>query len=219
MRSDVEQVGGARVVLEEPEPEDIANIRFRPENVEIFDPRQRVVGNPMHRIARRPRFYHPFDWIDEFPEIDAQPPQRDEGDPRRSEKERTRAAQEGSTVDPRHVRLQNRLYNQLCEKHGRANVYYERNFVDLTLEEPAGCTFFEIKMEPTVKGCVRLAMGQLLEYAHYPKGSRARHLVVIGDAPPTENDRSYMGLLRKKYRLPIYYSRVLWESNELSQEI
>ena len=40
MRFDVEQVEGELEELEDPEPTVIANIRFRPEDVEIFDPRQ-----------------------------------------------------------------------------------------------------------------------------------------------------------------------------------
>ena len=216
MRNDVKHVKGNLSVLEDPEPKTIANIRFRPEDVNIFDPRQRVIGN--HKIVENRR-YQPFDWNDCYPEIDLQPSQYEKNDPKRSEKERTRAAQEASRVDPKHIRLQNLLYEHLCNTHRHAKVCYEQDFVDLTLEEPDRCTFFEIKMEPTAKRCIRKAMGQLLEYAHYHNNDRARRLVIVGDVPATECDRSYMAFLRKKYNLPIYYSRFLWESAELSEEI
>ena len=74
-------------------------------------------------------------------------------------------------------------------------------------------------MESTVKRCIRSALGQLLEYAHYPTGSRAERLVVVGDVLPTDYDRRYVSLLREKYRIPIYYSRFHWEKNKLGKEI
>ena len=217
MRADVETIGGDLAVLDDPKPAEIANIRFRPEDVKVFDPRPRVIGN--HRIARKPKYYHPFDWDDNFPETVIDPPPYDEEDPARSERERTRAAQEGVRVDPRHVRLQNRLYKHLCKKYGKSNVRYERNYVDLTLYDSTGCTFFEIKMDLTVKRCIRSALGQLLEYAHYPESTRARRLIVVGDVIPTDDDRFYVSFLRDKYQIPIYYSRYHWETNELDREI
>ena len=216
MRADVEHVKGDLAVLEDPAPTTIANIRFRPQDVEIFDPRPRVIGE--HKIVRTKR-YQPLNRNDDYPEIEISPPRPKKNDPMRSEKERTRVVQEASRVDPRHIRLQNRLYKHLCNKHGHAKVHYEQNFVDLTLEESEGVTFFEIKMEPTAKRCIREAMGQLVEYAHYHNNNRARRLVVVGDVPPKEEDRSYLAFLRKKYNLPIYYSCFLWESGELSKEI
>ena len=217
MRVDIDAVGGDLTVLYNAEPSGIVNIRFQPEKVETFDPRRRVIDEN-HTICKMRR-YHPFNWNGSFPETEIAPPPPDEGDPTRSERERTRAAQEGVRFDPGHVRLQNRLYGHLCEKYGSAHVLYENNYVDLTLNEPTGCTYFEIKMESTVKRCIRSALGQLLEYAHYPTGSRAKRLVVVGDVLPTDDDRRYMSLLREKYRIPIYYSRFHWEKNKLGKEI
>ena len=216
MRADVDAVDGDPTVLDNAEPSGIVNIRFKQENVKTFDPMPRVTGN--YRFSKEPRFYHPFNWDGNLPDTE-EAPQPGDVDPTRSEGERTRAAQEGVRFDPRHVRLQNRLYRHLCEKYGDAHVLYENSYVDLTLNEPTGCTFFEIKMESTVKRCIRSALGQLLEYAHYPTGSRAKHLVVVGDVLPTDDDRQYVSLLREKYRIPIYYSRFHWEKNKLGKKI
>ena len=217
MRTDIEIIGGDLKAINDPKPVEIANIRFRPENVQIFDPMLRVTGN--YRFARKPRFYHPFNWDGILPDTEVSPPPHDEIDPTRSERERTRAAQEGTRVDPRHVRLQNRLYRCLCQKYGKSNVWYENSYVDLTLKESIGCTYFEIKMESTAKRCIRSALGQLLEYAHYPTHSRAKRLVVVGDARPTDTDRQYVSYLRDKYHIPLYYRQFHWEANELGDEI
>ena len=110
MRSDIEVVGGDLTALENPKPAEIANIRFLQENVKIFDPMPRVIGD--YRFAKKPRFYHPFNWDGNLPEeMEIAPPPHDDVDPTRSEQAKTRAAQEGVRVDPRHVRLQNRLYS------------------------------------------------------------------------------------------------------------
>ena len=218
MRADVERVKGKLEILEDPEPRTIANVRFRPRDVEIFDPRRLVTGE--HKIAQIRR-YQPFDWNKEdYPGTEMRLPHIKKKDPRRSEKKMTRAAQEGVEVDPGHNRLQNRLYKHLCRIYGTGKVHYEKDFVDLTVEEPGGnVVFFEIKTEMTAKRCIRQAMGQLLEYAHYGGNSRAGRLVVVGDAEPTEDDRAYLVSLRRKYNLPIYYSRFLWESGRLAEEI
>ena len=213
MREQVRNVGGDIGDLENPIPQNIANIRFRPEDVVVFDPRPRVIGD--HTIIRNLR-YQPFNWIDNFPDTDIQPPRYDRSDPRRSEHERTRAAQEASSIDPRHVRLQNRLYEHLRNVHGPECVHYEKHYVDLSLSLPDGDVFFEIKVESSAKRCIRLAVGQLLEYSHYPTHRRAQRLVVVGDAPPNENDQAYLVHLRETYQIPIYYSRFSWEDNELS---
>ena len=216
MRDDVRLVKGDVAVLSRPSARAIANIRFRPEDVEIFDPMRRVVG--AHKISTPPMFYHPYNWTDGFPSTTNQPPTRKRKDPRRAEDERTRAAQEGGIVEPRHVRLQNKLYGYLCNRFGEGNVHYERDFVDLAVENADGITFYEIKMETTAKRCIRQAMGQLVEYAHYPASSKAGRLVVVGDAPPTDKDRLYLLFLRREYSLPIFYSCFHWDSGALQEE-
>ena len=71
MRADVEVIDGCLTVLDNPKPVEVANMRFRPENVTmIFDPRQRVIGE--HKITRSRR-YHPFDWDGSFPETELAP--------------------------------------------------------------------------------------------------------------------------------------------------
>ena len=216
MRDDVMRVEGDVAVLSRPSARAIANIKFRPKDVTIFDPMRRVVG--AHKISNIPRWYHPYDWTDGFPNTTDQPPARKRTDPRRAEDERTRAAQEGSVVSPRHIRLQNRLYDFLCKKHGDGKVHYERDFVDLSVEHSDGTVFFEIKMETTAKHCIRQAMGQLIEYAHYPESSKAARLIVVGDAPPTDEDRSYLLFLRRTYDIPIFYSCFDWDSGGLQEE-
>ena len=220
MRDDVSSVQGNVAALSKPSARTIANIKFRPEDVELFDPMLRVSESHKHKISKISR-YHPFNWDDgDFPITTNQPSTHGKKDPRRAENERIRAAQKGSTVDPRHVRLQNRLYDYLRKEHGEGNVHYEQdNVVDLAVENPNGSTFYEIKMETTAKRCIRQAMGQLMEYSHYPECRKADKLVVVGDAPPTNEDRLYLEFLRREYRMPISYSCFHWDSCALQEAV
>ena len=96
---------------------------------------------------------------------------------------------------------------------------WRNNYVDLIVSEPDGDVYFQIKIEPSAKRCIRLALGQLLEYAHYPNSIRAARFVVVGDAPVSEDEQVYLIHLRDTYQLPIYYSRFLWETNEIGPEL
>lgn len=151
----------------------------------------------------------------------AQPPDQAEDDisPERSEVERARAAQKATKYDPRHVRLQNKLYRSLCARYGRSAVLYEEGFVDLTLVQDGHVTFIEVKTEPTVKSGIRSAFGQLLEYAHYPNLSKADTLLAVGDAIPTADDIAYLQHIRNTYGLPIYYTQWSWAQDELRQRV
>lgn len=68
MRADVLSIEGNADVLKDPSPHHIANVKFDPKDAEIFDPRQRVVGD--HVIVRNLR-YHPFNWNgDNYPTVE-----------------------------------------------------------------------------------------------------------------------------------------------------
>ncbi len=201
----------------------VVNVRFRPQDVHFYDPRPVVTGGHKIRTAFR---YHPFDWDDGFPPVETMLPvllnpdtsNRDD-DPVRSEAQRTRSAIEGTSYDPRHTQLQNRLYRFLCARYGRRSVAYENNFVDLSLHIDGKTIFIEIKMDLTAKRCIRLALGQLLEYSHYPNQAKASRLLVVGDALPKSEDIMYLNHVRGLYKFPLYYARWDWDKEELEAEI
>jgi len=158
--------------LTDPSAGSVANVRFRPEDVTFYEPMPIIHGD--HKILKINR-YQPLDWDDDFPPVlsdiaRSHPPGEHEDDdsPERSEAERTRASQKATTYDPRHTRLQNGLYRSLLAHYGKSAVQYEVGFVDLTLTKDGRVAFVEVKTDLTVKSCIRSALGQLLEYAHYP---------------------------------------------------
>lgn len=76
--------------------------------------------------------------------------------------------------------------------------------------------FFEV-MTVSAKRCIREALGQILEYAHYPNVSRAKKFFIIGPEPPDDNDKAYMQLLRNKYNLPIWFRWFSLKDNKLHE--
>lgn len=216
MQRQLTDLGISTGPLVQPEASSIANVRFLQDDVTFYEPM--IIVQDSHKINSLNR-YHPLNWDDGFQPIPsspvgAEPPKLDEADinPERSEIERTRASQTGTNYDPRHVRLQNRLYRMLCAQYGANSVLYEKGFVDLTLLEPSRITFIEIKTDLTVKSCIRSAFGQLIEYSHYPNLKKADMLLVVGDAIPTPEDSLYLRYIRDNYRVPVYYSR--WSTQE-----
>ncbi|MDQ2069914.1 hypothetical protein [Natronospira bacteriovora] len=188
------------------------NIRFKPESVELFDPM--MVADPAHTISKNSR-YHPFNWDGVVPVVRGDARGAQKSAKKRSEKSRQRAAQEGVEYDPTHVRMQNRVFDLLVKNFGDSRVFYERDFVDLSIDAPNRTTFIEIKTAPTARRCIREALGQLLEYAHYHKARAKCDLVVMGQVQMGKQDKSYLDLLRKRYNLPIHYSQYIWETNSL----
>jgi hypothetical protein len=211
MREDVAAVKGKLDKLADPDPESIINVRFRPEDVVIYDPM--LVFPDEHNVSKMHR-YQALLWTDDEASVPATTPSQSL---KRSETLRIRAAQDPTTVDPRHVRLQNRLYDALCAKYGKAAVSYEDGCVDLKATTPEGVVFFEIKITTTAKKCIREALGQLVEYAVYPQDNRSIQWVVVGDAPVTGDDLAYLTHLRATYNVPLYYARFNWETGDIER--
>ena len=89
-----------------------------------------------------------------------------------------------------------KLYKKVCIEKGR---------VDLKgLTHDNKWHYFEIKTD-NPKMSVRKALGQILEYSHYPNHSRAERLIIVGDTPPSDDLIRYLKLLRGKFGLPLTY--------------
>lgn len=223
MRQDVRDVGASQTPLQNPNASSIANIRFLQEDVTFFHP---MLAIPTPHKTTTIHRYQPLDWDDGYDPtppltmVDVSSPSPDGQDaPDRSEGQRTRGSQTGTTYDPQHAILQNRLRRWLQNRYGADAVRMEADFVDLRFVHSGTTTFVEIKMDRSVKGCIRSAFGQLLEYAHYPNQKKADVLLVVGDASPSQQDALYLRYLRETYTIPVYYARWAWSREELEDQI
>ena len=116
-------------------------------------------------------------------------------------------------VSLRHNAMQWSLYHMLCGKYGKKNVGTELKTgngtrVDVVLKQSGEYWFYEIKTYHSPRACIRDALGQLLEYSHWPNGLRAARLIVVGENKLDTEGREYLTELQSLYALPIDYIHV-----------
>jgi hypothetical protein len=68
--------------------------------------------------------------------------------------------------------------------------------------------FYEIKVASSARACIREALAQLLEYAHWPGGQVAERLFVIGEPDSDQDTVQYLTALHRKCKLPVYYQKL-----------
>jgi hypothetical protein len=68
--------------------------------------------------------------------------------------------------------------------------------------------FYEVKVLPTLRACIREALGQLLEYAHWPDKNLAVELVIVSHYTSSPETAAYLAKLGKAYGLQISYLQI-----------
>ena len=106
---------------------------------------------------------------------------------------------------PTHNIIQNKLKSYLEDTGYYTEVLLEVDNVDIKAVTLNGeWHYFELKTSAP-RQCIREALGQILEYAHYPFDNRAKKLYIVGCYELSENEVKYMNLLRTIYNMPIWY--------------
>ena len=124
----------------------------------------------------------------------------------------------------RHLWLQDSLVRMLsvefpgCRIH-REYSKVEDGRVDVAVETPDGFLFCEIKVASHVRAARRQAIGQLMEYAHWPDNCRAKKWWILSEADPSPDDIAYIKSLRTRYALPVFYRRIDANATVLGPEI
>jgi len=77
--------------------------------------------------------------------------------------------------------------------------------VDAAVRANGRFTFYEVNLAPTVRSYLRAALGQLLEYAHWPLADRTGELIVVGEATLDSDDAAYLRFLRERFAQPLWY--------------
>lgn len=224
MRKQVDDIGGDAQAFDKK----IAfNIRFRPECVNVLYPAEIPAGNSVMRLKHyRLNRLQP----DVAGMLSSERSVRHAfvGGRRSGHAAgaMTSYVSEAREVQMRHLHreISDGLTAFLAGKYGGDNVDQESTIgsrrIDIVLKERRGYVFYEIKTYPSLRTSVREALGQLLEYAHYPESDNACKLVIVTQS--THSDRSkrdaqrYVARLRKLYHLPICLRYFDMESKTLS---
>lgn len=116
-------------------------------------------------------------------------------------------------VGLRHNAMQRQLFDDLVATYGGTQVDVEFDArgggrVDAIVQTPTERILFEIKTASTARGCIREALGQLLDYGCWPGRVPATRLIVVGSPPADDDARAYLNLLTRRSDIPIEYLQV-----------
>ncbi|WP_207516087.1 hypothetical protein [Longitalea luteola] len=205
------------------------NIKFRPENITLNDPYIEIpVDHPVHKIKRY-TFAHPMDNMQLIHRSKQGPVSTDgqEEDEVDGEVFSTTYTRPPKIIEIRHLheKISKALKKLLRSQYGKdkvvtdCNAGYGYHEIDLRIEHAADVfTFVEIKTYNNVKSSIREAIGQLLEYCHYPDQIRASKLIIVSHLPPDAAIEGYMKHLRTCTNLRIYYQHFDLDKGILSKE-
>lgn len=117
-----------------------------------------------------------------------------------------------------HNELSNELTSYL-KINGFMDVKTDESFVDIKAIDANGKKiYFELKTATSVKLAIRQALGQLLEYNHYPNKNNVDKLIIVTTSKPEKEDMQYLIGLRNVYNIPVYYQQFNIENLTLSKE-
>jgi hypothetical protein len=121
----------------------------------------------------------------------------------------------------RHNQLQAALFEHLKSIHGNGvsgeQITADGTYVDVAVCQGGEYTYYEIKTGLSAQSCIREALGQLLEYSHWPGAQPAARLFIVGEPPLDDDARVYLETLRKRYSLPLEYQQFDMKSGRLAQ--
>jgi hypothetical protein len=108
-------------------------------------------------------------------------------------------------IERRHNDLSNSFASWLAVEH-RVTSQRERGQIDVKFRLNGKAILAELKIcyGGSTRHAIREALGQLLEYNHYPSRTPTEEWLIILDVEPEDTDRTYIALLRERLGLPLY---------------
>lgn len=181
---------------------DVFNVRFRKEDLRIYDPLKLAPKGDRVRTLNR------YILVTADSATETQWRSRRGSSQIPSTRAITRKGTPTVTYDPVHKRLQSELFAQLQDRFGAENVVLEQEYVDITVQDAARTVLIEIKTDPDCRLAIRHAIGQLLEYAYYsPSKQMDKHELLILAPPVLDNMAAdYLRRVREAFKIPISYA-------------
>lgn len=122
-------------------------------------------------------------------------------------------------VQKLHASLSN-CFRKWVQKKWQIDAVQEEHYVDTKFSLFGKTTMVEFKIcyGSQTRRAIREALGQIMEYNHYPKRTEAGSWWLILDHAPSRDDHSYIATLRGKYGFPLVLGWPAKDGFELSQE-
>lgn len=133
--------------------------------------------------------------------------------------DRNRHTQESvKTIEALHQKMQVAIVD-ILSKEGYTDIICEAEHVDIRAKMKGIPHFFEVKTYDSAKSCIREAIGQILEYNHYPKNNRAAEMYIIGPVKALPDDIEYLHFLRSNYKMRLFYRQYFAKDNLLLTKV
>jgi hypothetical protein len=92
--------------------------------------------------------------------------------------------------------------------------------IDIARQTAEGYILYEVKTYNQPRISMRVALGQLLEYALYPDGrEKIEKLILVSDLEPDPDFQSYLAQLNKIVKIPLGYIQFSVEQNQILKEL
>ena len=219
MKAQVSEIGGDTTVIEneiKSNARSIFNIRFKLSDIHINNSNHfQIAKDDKNTKSSR---YVLMDYKEEFKFV-----QRShhhvKGKDSISTESHFRTVDSGTTeVSARHRIIQDGIKRFLEKTKLYSDIRFEADNKDIYAVRKDGINeIYEVKTY-NPKRCIREALGQLLEYNHYPSRVSSDILFVVGEEPLDKEDRQYLSFLRNNYHLPIWYRQYDIISNLLLEK-
>ena len=207
-------------------PRDTFNVRFKPENAELYS-NFKIVEDFKTEIGT---YHYQFvrDKHKALPQTKSKLKRRNfkftSGSFDKSLKNRiSNREKKAVQSEPVHDKIQKVLYKHLVNKYGEENVGIETDTglstrIDVSVNSTKGIILYEVKSYASVMISIRIALGQLFEYAFYPNPiDNLRALVIVSHLPIGDESKEYLEFLRNTTSLKIYYQSVDLDKEEVSK--
>ena len=117
-------------------------------------------------------------------------------------------------VQLRHNVIQDEIFAQLVGKYGDESVGTEQpngigGRIDMVVHTKKKLIYYEIKVGSCIRSCIREAIGQLLEYSYWPNTKIPSELVIVGEAPNTEEAKQYLSHIESLIGIKLSYMQIL----------
>lgn len=199
----------------------LVNVRFKAENLQLLEmPEEFSSKDP----AIKSNYYNLKNKVSEPQFISCENFIFQRGHNEGKKSKITSYEQHDKSVNLLHNAMQTTIYNQFVREFGKGNVGTENhvgqgNRIDLVIKHENSYSFYEIKTDNSVRKCIREALGQLVEYAHFYDDITIEKLVVVSHSQANNKVLSYLSKIREKYNIPLYYQHFDIQSQSLNSEL
>lgn len=125
-----------------------------------------------------------------------------------------------------HQRISYGLTRKLREQYGDLNVEPDHaagflgREIDIAVKDGTDVIFYEIKTYGILIQSIRVAVGQIMEYALWSRDVRAaKWIIVTQPHADIESAKAYFGHLRSRYNLPLFFRMYDWKTDVLTEPV